>query len=344
MKERVIKGKKVLLVTDHEIIAAKGYSLYSQKRGANKWEKYAKIKDTKKAFFSHLRITSRLLRAELNKLYILPDGCQLCIARKGIFRKTPESKVFTKCFKIPRGSRPMNICYDEDSGKLYFGEYFTNYEKIPVHIYCSEDMGLTWNIVYTFEEGMINHIHGIYKDPYTRDLWVATGDRVDECIIGHTSDGFKTLDIVVRGGQDYRTCVLFFYQDYVIFATDSQYQECFIKKIDRKTHEIETIQPVQGPVIRGVECGDLAIICTDVEPTEVHKDKHAYIWYSYDGLNWKVLYREKKDCLSAKYFQFGTFDLPYYLSDKTDFVYATGKALRHCDGDTIVFPIDVLMR
>lgn len=295
MKERVIKGKKVLLVTDHEIIAAKGYSLYSQKRGANKWEKYAKIKDTKKAFFSHLRITSRLLRAELNKLYSLPDGSQLCIARKGIFRKENGCNVFEKCFNVKRGSRPMNICYDEDSGKLYFGEYFINYEKKAVHLYSSEDKGKTWNVVYTFGNGEINHVHGIFKDPFTRDLWIATGDRENECIIAHTSDGFKNIEIVYRGGQDYRTCVLFFYKDFVVFATDSEYQQNYICKIDRNTHEIVKLAAVQGSVIGGTQCRNISVLCADVEPSKVNTDKNAYIWITRDGCTWEQFYKDEKD-------------------------------------------------
>ena len=47
-----------------------------------------------------------------------------------------------------------------------------------------------------------------------------------------TEDEFKTLVEVFRGGQDYRSCLLFFYPDFIVFATDSQYQQNFIKSID----------------------------------------------------------------------------------------------------------------
>lgn len=115
---------------------------------------------------------------------------------------------------------------------------------------------MNWEIVYTFPEGNINHIHGLFLDPYTNLIWVATGDRENECIIGYTSDGFGTFNIAFRGGQDYRAANLLFYKDFIIYATDSQYINNEIKMIDRRTLNISVMAQIQGSGIYGGQCGN----------------------------------------------------------------------------------------
>lgn len=341
---RRIKGKKLIEVTKDGLIASKGYKLYRYTTKDGKWKPYGKINDGINSVFATFPLSRRLTRAEISKYYLLQDGTELCIARKGIFRREKDEKDFEKVFHVIRGSRPMFLCEDVDGG-AYFGEYFQNMEKQAVHIYGSHDHGKTWEIVHTFPEGNINHVHGIYMDPYTKKMWFATGDRENECIIGYTEDGFKTMKEVFRGGQEYRTCVLFFYKDFIVFGTDSQYQQNELKKFDRKTLEITHLQDVQGPVIRGAQIGDVSMISTDVEPSEVNKDTKAYVWITKDGLKWEVLCSAEKDRLPSMLFQFGVFDLPSYdkslkVQDGQGFkIYVTGKAVKRYGGDTLVFEV-----
>lgn len=336
-----IKGFKVLHVDKEYIVAAKGYKLYKKKKGDSRWIFYGCIKDGMNTLLSTFSLTRRLTRAEITKYYYLPDDTELCIARKGIFKRSKKSFFFKKCCHISRGSRPLNLCMDED-GRIYFGEYFMNMEKKPVHIYCSKDNGDTWNIVYTFEKGNINHIHGIFKDPYTNMLWIATGDRENECIIANTCDGFKTLNDVFRGGQEYRTCALLFYKDHIVFATDSQYQKNYIKSFNRLSLEIKDLQAVQGPVIRGGQIGDLSFISTDVEESEVNIDKNVYIWTSKDGLTWEQVFSAEKDSLPYL-FQFGVFDIPNYITGKSvDKIFFTGKAVKKYDNVSFALSVNEL--
>ena len=265
-----IKGLKMLRVDANGIVASKGYKLFRCDYNDGKWKRYATIGDGINSLFAFFSLSRRLTRAEVSKLYMLQDSSELCIARKGIFRREANGNAFVKTFNVKRGSRPIELCEDED-GRVYFGEYFQNMEKQAVHVYGSHDHGKTWEIVKTFDEGNINHVHGIFKDPFTKNLWLATGDRENECIIGYTNDGFKTFSEVFRGGQEYRTCVLFFYKDFIVFGTDSQYQVNELKKFDRRTLEITHLQDVQGPIIRGSQIGDISMISTDVEPSEVNK-------------------------------------------------------------------------
>lgn len=317
---------KVILVEKDGLLFSRGYLL------KNKQNNSFKVNDKKYALPSLFPLIRRFLRAEITSFYCIDNGDQLAIAKKGFFIRKRGSNTFEKSFSMPRGSKPLNLCF-APSGNIFFGEYFQNMDKQPVNIYCSEDNAQTWHIACTFAAGEINHIHGIFFDKYTNRIWIATGDRENECIIGYTEDEFKTITKVFRGGQEYRTCHLFFYKDFVVFGTDTQYEQNVIKKFDRKTLEITTLQEVQGSVIKGGQVDDVAFISTTVEPSTVNTDQYAHLWVTKDGLHWEERYKAKKDWL-PHIFQFGTFEFPQYNVEKIDRLYFSGRALKGLDGKT----------
>ena len=175
------KDIKVLEVTDDYFLGSKGYQIFKYDFLQKKYDFFANVIDRYR-FFATYPLFRRFLRAEINGLYSLKNGNYLLIAKKGIFYKNNHSAVFRKVFSISRGSRPLNLC-ELPNGHIYWGEYFANIEKEAVHIYVSIDGGLTWKIAYTFSEGNINHIHGLFWDEFTNQLWFCTGDRENECII-----------------------------------------------------------------------------------------------------------------------------------------------------------------
>lgn len=334
MTECKYRGVKALTVFDYYFVGAVGYRLYKYYFDGKRSREYVgRIVDCKYALFSRFSLTRRFMRAEVTALYHLADGSSLAIARKGVFRCENGAKKFYKCFSVERGSRPMNLCITP-SGEIFFGEYFANMGKSAVNIYTSKDGGKSWSVAYTFAEGNINHIHGLYWDKYTESIWIVTGDRENECIIGYTNDGFKTLNIVFRGGQEYRSCVLFFYPEYVVYATDSQYIQNEIKYFDRTTHEIRIIQQVQGSVIKGTQCGDRVMISTAVEPSDVNLGRESYVWTSDNGLEWQQIYEGTKDGLPS-IFQFALFEFPNYYAEKPTRLLFSGRAVKNDDGVTI---------
>lgn len=292
------------------------------------------IEDCKYGFLSRFSPTRRFLRAVITSFYTLKDGTQLAIAKKGIFIRKVNENSFKKLCTILRGSKPLNLCITPDE-RIFFGEYFQNVVNVPVNIYDLDVVSGQIKVVHTFGQGEINHIHGLFYDKYTNRIWVATGDRENECIIGYTEDEFKTFKEMFRGGQEYRTCQLFSYKDFIVFGTDTQYQQNVIKKFDRQTLEITELQKVQGSVIKGGQVGDVAYISTTVEPSKVNTDKYAHLWVTKDGLHWKERYKAKKDWLPATLFQFGTFEFPqYYGIEKLERLYFSGRALKGFDGKT----------
>ena len=318
------KGKVQYVDRDHLFIS-QGYWL--------KDKLYSfKVNDKKYAILSIFAPLRRLFRAEITGLYPLKNGDKLVVAKNGLFISKRENTIFEKFFTILRGSKPLNLCVCPN-GNIYFGEYFQNIEKQSVNIFCSKDNAQSWHVAYTFNSGEINHIHGLFFDKYTNRIWVATGDRENECIIGYTEDEFKSFKEVFRGSQEYRTCQLFFYKDFFVYGTDTQYQQNVIKKVDRKTLEITELQKVQGSVIKGGQVGDVAYISTTVEPSKINKDKYAHLWVTKDGLHWEERYKEKKDWL-PNIFQYGTFEFPLYNVEKLDRLYFSGRALKNLDGKT----------
>lgn len=338
MQQVLYKNIRILSVHDDYFIAAKGYKLFKYDLLTGQKNFYAWVKDFNYSMFSKFSLTRRLLRAEITNLYDLPNGTQLCIAKKGIFRRGKNCKSFVKCFDIPRGSRPMNLCID-DKGSIYFGEYFANKDKESVHIYSSKDCGVTWQIVYTFEQGSINHIHGLFWDLYTKSIWVCTGDLDNECIIGYSQDGFKTFNVVFRGGQEFRSCNMFFYKTYVVFATDSQYINNYIASFDRSSLNVVKVQDIQGSAIKGGGNGKYIFLSTTVEPSVINLDNYSHLWISKDGLHWNEIYKDCKDKLPAL-FQFGSIEFPnYYTISEYNELFFSGRALKNIGGSSVLIKI-----
>lgn len=299
-----IKGK-VLKVSKNGLYRVYGFRIYYNKHIAT--FKASNLKERLFSFFSKISITRRFFRIEITGLYSIENDI-LVVAKKGLFKKSVTDVCLNKVFSIPRGSKPLNICI-LPNGHIYFGEYFQNMDKVAVNLYGSKDNGITWEIVYTFDAGNINHIHGLFFDKYTNRLWVLTGDRDNECIIGYTEDEFHTFHEVLRGGQEYRSCQLFFYRDFIVYATDSQYIENEIRAIDRKTFEITKLAKIQGSAIKGGQTDEVSYLSTTVEPSDVNKDKYAHIWVTKDGHAWKEVYSARKDYWPP-IFQYGTFEFP----------------------------------
>lgn len=341
----MVKRKKrfvALSIGNDDWIVAQGYRLLMYSPITGKLRLFARVQDKKNAAFSMFPLTRRLFRAEITHLYHFQNDTWMCIAKKAIFRYNKGSKLFEKCCDIVKGSRPMNLCQAQD-GTIYYGEYCYNPDRKPMRIFQSKDNGDTWSVAYEFKDGEINHIHGIFKDPYTWRLWVATGDDDVACFFGYTEDGFKTFVKEYAGSQQYRVCVPLFTKDEIIFATDSQYEQNYIRSINRETGEVRNLQAIQGSGIYAVQNGKLMMVSTTVEPSTVNLDQRSHLWYSWDGHNWKELISFKKDIWKKTYFQFGSIRFPNYETE-SDYAIFHGRAVKKLDGKTMIIPLSELKK
>lgn len=323
-------------------IVSKGYKLYRYDLRTGKLVRFSLLLDKKNQLLSMSRFTRRLFRAEIRNLYHFQNDTWMCIAKKGIFRYNPTTKLFEKCCAIEKGSRPMCLCQAND-GTIYYGEYCFNPYRKPMRIFQSKDNGDTWSVAFTFQQGEINHIHGIFQDPYSDKVWVATGDDDTACVFGYTEDGFRTFVRKYAGSQKYRVCQPLFTRDEIIFATDSQYEQNYIRSINRETGEVRDLCEIQGSGIYGAQNGNLMMISTTVEPSKVNLDRSSHLWYSFDGHNWKELCSYEKDCLKDTYFQFGSIRFPNYEGECPYLAY-NGRALKKIDQKSVFVPKEDLQR
>lgn len=334
MKSR--KRFVTLFVDKDRWLVSKGYHLYSYCPETMKLKYFSKLSDKKNGRLACFSLTRRLFRAEITHLYHFQHDNWMCIAKKALFKYNKGSGLFEKCCDIEKGSRPMNLCQAAD-GTIYYGEYCNNPQRKPMRIFCSKDNGDTWEVAYTFGDGEINHIHGIFNDPYTGRLWVAMGDDDVACIFGYTEDGFKTFLKRYEGSQQYRVCVPLFTEKEIIYATDSQYEQNYIRSIDRETGKVKNLQAIQGSGIYAVQNGNLMMVSTTVEPSKVNLDQRSHLWYSLDGHHWKELISFKKDIWKKTYFQFGSIRFPHYETE-SDYAVFTGRAISGLDGKTMIIP------
>lgn len=323
-----------LYITPEYWVIAKGYTLYKYNPVTGKKIFFARLKDSKNSLFARFKLTRRLFRAEIRHLYHFQNDIWMCIGKKALFKLNPVAKTFERCCMIEKGSRPMNLCQSKD-GTIYYGEYCFNPDRKEMRIFQSKDNGESWSVAYTFNDGEINHIHGIFQDPYSDKVWVATGDDDTACIFGYTEDGFKTFNYQFAGSQQVRVCQPLFTKDEIIFATDSQYEQNYIRSINRETAEVKNLQSIQGSGIYGVQIGNKMMVSTTVEPSTVNLDQSAHLWYSEGGQKWKEIASYKKDILPKTYFQFGSILFPNYKGDSNYLVW-NGRAINKLDGKSMI--------
>ena len=333
----IIKNFQTLYVSPSFWIVAKGYKLYKYNPQVDKLEFFSRLVDKKNSFLSRFKLTQRLFRAEILRLYHFKNDNWLCIAKSAIFRYNKKTELFEKCCVIKRGSRPLALCQTED-GTIYYGEYGSNPNRMPMRIMLSKDDGLSWSVAYAFADGEINHIHGVFCDSYTNRIWVATGDDDSACIFGYTEDSFKSFVKKYRGSQQYRVCVPMFTDKEIIYATDSQYNQNVIRSINRENGKINDICEIQGSGIYGVQLKNGFAISTTVEPSAINLEQKSQLWFSSNGRNWVDVCSFEKDIWEKRYFQFGTLRFPTY-EGKSEYLVITGRAVKKLDGKSLIMSI-----
>lgn len=208
---------------------------------------------------------------------------------------------------------------------LYFGGYLGNMEKKPVNIYhriCTDQ----WRVVYTFPQGVINHVHNIVPDPYRQCLWVFTGDFGEAAAIWKVTDHFSRVERVACNDQKYRACVAYALPEGLLYATDAPFADNKIYLMNPDIRDIKEIFPIHGSCIYGCKWKNNYVFSSTVEGDGRHtsildflfgrkrgsgiKDDyvHMYIGNLIEGF--KEVYKEKKDCMPYYTFQFGAFKFP----------------------------------
>ena len=256
-----------------------------------------------------LRLLRRAGKLTFRELAPGPGGELIAVVGKGLYILRDGDDRFEEVLRVKDGGRPKGTCV-APSGNMFVGEYGMNKDRRRMRIWGAGPKGRDWQVVYTFPAGSIRHIHNLVWDENRNGIWVLTGDRENECSISFTGDEFKTLDEVVKGGQEYRACNLFCEPDAVYYATDSETSQNWFVSLNPETGETNKIQKLPGSSIYANRMAGMYFVSTCVEPSKVNKTPWSTLWCSKDLVEWEEFTRFKKDMWPGEYFGFGNIVLP----------------------------------
>jgi len=331
--------KTRVLTWDGDVLyACRGYEVVRLRAGESEWEVVAYFGPVWwRTITSQTNLSYRLVRDGFHALVVLADGTMIGAVAGAIVTSRPGETEFKVTHRVLRCTRPLHIT-PTPSGRIYWGEYFDNRERTEVHIYASEDRGLSWHVAHTFPAGSIRHVHNIVYDRWTDCLWILTGDEGAECKILRASLDLRTVDSVISGNQQARAVAAIPTQEGLYLSTDTPYEQNHVYRLDR-SGQLECAGDLNSSSIYGCRVGDAFFFSTMVEPSAVNTGREVQIVGAKKGNDWHTLLRWKKDRFSMRYFQYGNAILPDG-ENATRFLAATTVAVEHDDMTTTLWEVE----
>lgn len=279
-----------------------------------------------------LRPIERLLRFVFYNTLRLPgDRLFVNFAKTaGVFEGGAYRELggFMRPCRVLRSAGALDV-----DGSLYMGEYILNDRRSnDIHIYRLPPGGETVEVRRRFAPGEVRHVHGIYRDPFGAALWCVTGDVREECRVMRSTDGFKTFETIGGGDESWRTVSLLFTEDAIYYATDAEFVQNRIYRIDRRSGRREALADVDGPVHYAHAAGGDLFFSVVAELCPSQKGRRATLWLvSADQCTPVAAF--EKDPLPVSFFLPGAFYFPAGPGSGEEFFVHT-MALRGADNRT----------
>ncbi len=287
-----------------------------------------------KRLVCNFRLGRRLLRLDKGNAIIVDDGRGVMILYQGwIYYYDIVAQVLERVHKIRVGRNALHCgVLNVDGQNIYFGEYFSNPDSGPVCIHHSQDGGRSWHEIYRYNSGSIRHIHGIFQDPYTDKIWVATGDHDGQCHLAVTDPDFSNVDFLGDGTQKWRAVSLLFTKDAVTWGMDSPLDAVHVMRLDKKSGALTAGQSLPGSVWYAKSLTDgVCLMQTSVERGPSITSQYARLYASRDLEHWQEIAAYKKDALAYRYFKNGVIAFADGPQTSKRFVFHA-EALRGIDG------------
>lgn len=255
------------------------------------------------------RLAQRLLRFMVTNVLVLSDGDLLVTFDKdvGVVRDgrwQPLCGLRRPC-RVLRGGCAINR-----HGDVYFGEYLLNTERHEIGIYKYSPGSDSVECVHTFAAGAIAHVHGIYCDPHTDDMYCLTGDDALECRILRTRDGFDSFEVLGQGDESWRAVSILFSDTHLFYGTDASFHANQLYRTDRATMKREAVAEVDGPVLYSIRFGEEFLFTTSAEGAPSQADDVASLWWMTEDGRCERIVSHRKDLWHRSLFKLGAIHFP----------------------------------
>ena len=346
------KKKLLALGTNTSLFYRKGKLYMGDAKGQNQTF-FCKIPSGRlRRLLATLRLTERLLRLEPRVACALPDGNYLLSCGGVIYRVDVGEKALCKELQLRPGmNNPLSFTRyraGTPEEEILFGEYFSNNQKEPVCIYRRKNGA--WSQAYQFSAGQVYHIHGIVADDEKGWVYILTGDQDAESAIWRTTDAFQTVEPLVQGSQQYRSCVAFPTETGLVYATDTPREENRLYRLYQEAQQWKTIPicTIPGPCIYGTQRTNGWYFATSVEGDDTLsplryrfsrklgagvQDRYSHLIFCDKTENPREIAKLKKDCLPMLLFQFGNCTFPDTPADAP--LLCTPLSVKGYDGKTV---------
>lgn len=303
----------------------------------------------KERLFGRSKILFRLLRLGIRTALAVDNDHILLSVGHWLFEldiKTGKLSDGCPCDDYVRPLLFTHVCgIDGIEDGIYYGGYYLNKEKAPIHIYQRIGMD-QWKRIFTFPHGSINHVHQIVPDPYRSCLWIFTGDFDDASAIWRVTDHFRKVERVVYKDQKYRACVVHALPEGLLYATDAPYSENHVYLFNPGTNVVQALFPLAGSCIYGCQWKSQYVFSSTVEGDGRHlslwqfffsrergvgiKDDKVHLYVGHPETGFKEVHQEEKDGWPFYTFQFGVFKFPSG-ENKSDTLYFQPVATKNND-------------
>lgn len=289
--------------------------------------------DAKHATLSKSRILRRLLRLDKSNAVFNCERDSVIVFYRGAgwrYDIGTGDLDHVMTFRQCRNALHQGVCVSRAG--IFVGEYGSNPTRDGVPVWGSYDGGRSWRIVYEFPAGKVRHVHGVYSDPYTDDIWITTGDNDSESYLARTDPAFKSISFSGDGSQASRAVGLMFREDAIFWGMDSPLQDCYLLRMDRHSGQIVPVRRFEGPIwyTKTLEDGAQLLQTTvEVGPGVKSSDSHVYV--SNDLLEWRRIASYRKDRWPMPYFKYGVIGFADGHQSRSDFV-MFGEGLTGLDG------------
>lgn len=335
--KKVIPSLRIHTIINGSLIASAGYNIYQSKDNGENWEFCNPLPiGPTSSFLSKNRLISRLFRVGISQIVDLYRDSVLIYCDRGLYLTDFGFSSF-ELVDLPSRSLQLldnNICVTPTY--IYFTEYLFNHKREKVNVFRGKN-GLDWELIYSFPQKSIKHLHVLQYDAKINKLWFSSGDADHECILGFVDLDFSELNIIGKGGQQWRSLEFLFTDADILWGMDTPKIRSKLMSYSRKEERITEIFEFGGPIYNIKQYNKGYIIATANECNGNGSCNCAELWYSSDLLNWTNCISYQKD--KYPYFLgFGRLILSRKMKDDLLF---SGSALNGIDNKLIISNIEL---